>query len=71
MADRGSAQKFKKMLYDIFEGNIVWRETPQLPGGVKEQILDFLCSDMDHTLEEFEEFIESIKRISVNKIYKD
>jgi hypothetical protein len=71
MADRGNAQKFKKMLYDIFEGNIVWRETPELPGGVKEQILDFLCSDMDHTLEEFEEFIESIKRISVNKLYKD
>jgi hypothetical protein len=71
MADRGSAQKFKKMLYDIFEGNIIWRETPQLPGGMKEQILDFLCSDMDHTLEEFEAFIESIKRISVNRIYKD
>ena len=71
MADRASAQKFKKMLYDVFEGNIVWRETPELPGGVKEQILDFLCSDMDHTLEEFEEFIESIKRISVNKLYKD
>ena len=71
MADRGSAQKFKKMLYDIFEGNIIWRETPKLPGGVKEQILDFLCSDMNHTLEEFEEFIESLKRISVNKIYKD
>jgi hypothetical protein len=71
MADRASAQKFKKMLYDVFEGNIIWRETPELPGGIKEQILDFLCSDMDHTLEEFEEFIESIKRISVNKIYKD
>ena len=71
MADRASAQKFKKMLYDVFEGNIVWRETPELPGGVKEQILDFLCSDMDHTLEEFEEFIESLKRISVNKLYKD
>ena len=71
MADRANAQKFKKMLYDVFEGNIVWRETPQLPGGVKEQILDFLCSDMDHTLEEFEEFIESLKRISVNKLYKD
>jgi len=71
LADRQSAQKFKKMLYDVFEGNIVWRETPQLPGGVKEQILDLLCSDMDHTLEEFEAFIESIKRISVNKLYKD
>lgn len=71
MADRANAQKFKKMLYDIFEGNIVWGETPQLPGGMKEEILDFLCSDMDHTLEEFEAFIESIKRISVNRIYKD
>jgi hypothetical protein len=40
MADRASAQRFKKLLYDIFEGNIVWRETPELPGGVKEQILD-------------------------------
>jgi hypothetical protein len=71
MADRGSAQKFKKMIYDIFEGDIVWGETPELPGGVKEEILDLLCSDMDHTLEEFEAFIESIKRISLNKIYKD
>jgi len=71
MADRANAQKFKKMLYDIFEGNIIWRETPELPGGVKEQILDLLCSDMDHTLEEFEDFIESMKRISVNKLYKD
>ena len=71
MADRGSAQKFKKMLYDVFEGNIVWRETPEIPGGVKEQILDFLCSDMDHTLEEFEAFIESLKQISLNKLYKD
>jgi hypothetical protein len=71
MADRVSAQKFKKMLYDIFEGNIVWLETQEIPGGVKEQVLDFLCSDMDHTLEEFEAFIESIKLINVNKLYKD
>ena len=71
MADRSNAQKFKKMLYDIFEGNIVWRETPEIPGGVKEQVLDFLCSDMDHTLEEFEAFIESLKRIRVNQLYKD
>lgn len=71
MADRASAQKFKKMLYDIFEGNIIWRETPDLPGGVKEQILDFICSDMGHGIEEFEQFIDSIKQISVNKIYND
>jgi hypothetical protein len=71
MADRASAQKFKKMLYDIFKGDIVWRETPELPGGVKEKILDHLCSDMDHTLEEFEAFIESIKLIRVNQLYKD
>ena len=71
MADRASAQKFKKMLYDIFEGNIVWRETSEIPGGVKEQILDFLCLEKAHTLEEFEEFIESLKRIRVNQIYKD
>ena len=71
MADRASAQRFKKMLYDIFEGNIIWRETPALPGGVKEQILDFICSDMGHGLEEFEQFIDSIKQISLNKIYGD
>ena len=71
MADRANAQKFKKMLYDIFEGNIIWRETPALSGGVKEQILDFLCSDMGHSLEEFEQFIDSVKQISLNKIYKD
>jgi hypothetical protein len=59
------------MLYDIFKGDIVWRETPELPGGVKEEILDHLCSDMDHTLEEFEAFIESIKLIRVNQLYKD
>jgi len=71
MADRASAQKFKKMIYDVFEGNIVWRETPELPGGVKEKILDFLCLEKAHTLEEFESFIESLKRMRVNQIYKD
>jgi hypothetical protein len=71
MADRASAQRFKKLLYDIFKGDVVLGDTPELPGGVKEKILDHLCSDLDHTLEEFEAFMEYIKQIRVNKIYKD
>jgi hypothetical protein len=71
LSDRGSAQKFKKLLYDIFKGDVVLGDTPELPGGLKEKVLDHLCSDLDHTLEEYEEFMESLKKISLNKLYKD
>jgi len=71
MSDRASAQKFKKLIYDIFKGDVVLGDTQELPGGVKEKVLDHLCSDLDHTLEEYEEFMESLKKIRVNKLYKD
>lgn len=69
--DRSSAVKFKKLICDVFKGNIVVDKTDDIPGGIKERVLDFLCSDMTHTLKEFEYFIESLNKIKVNSLYMD
>ena len=50
---------------------IIYGETTENPGGIKEFILDFLCSEQNRSLEEFERIIKSISRINVNKLYKD
>jgi hypothetical protein len=71
MADRASAQKFKKMLYDVFSGEILWRESEKVPGGIKEQLIEELCNERGHDLSEYIDFVESIKKIRVNQLYKD
>ena len=70
-SDRRSAIQFKKALIDIFEGEIVYGETDEIPGGMKEIIMDELCSERDRNLEEFESIIKSLRKININKIYKD
>jgi len=69
--DRKSAVQFKKMIIDLFEGKIVYGETNDNPGGIKEFVMDELCSERDRTLEEFESIIKSIRKININKLYKD
>jgi len=69
--NRADAVKFRKILIDIFEGRIVINPTNEHPGGDKEWLLDELCSEKDRTLEEFESIINSIKKVNVNKMYKD
>ena len=71
MADRASAQKFKKMIYDVLSGEILWRESEKIPGGIKEELIEELCNERGHDLSEYIAFVESIKRITVNKLYKD
>lgn len=69
--NRADAVKFKKLLIDIFEGRIIINPSSEHPGGDKEWLLDELCSEKDRTLEEFESIINSIKKVNVNKMYKD
>jgi hypothetical protein len=70
-SNRSSAVRFKKALIDVFEGKIVLRETEKDPGGVKGMLMDELCSERDRTLDEFLSFIDSLKKISINSLYKD
>lgn len=70
-SNRSSAVRFKKALIDIFDGKIVLRETDENPGGVKGMLMDELCSERERSLKEFIAFIESLKKISINSLYKD
>ena len=71
MADRASAQKFKKMIYDVFSGEIVYKDSEKVPGGIKEEIIEELCNEKGHDLSEYLDFVESIKKIRLNQLYKD
>ena len=71
LSNRASAMKFKDTLYKIFKGDIIIRETPQKPNGVKEQIIDDLCNEREHSIEEYEDIMNSIKNINLNKLYKE
>jgi len=71
LSNRASAMKFKDTLYKIFKGDIIIRETPQKPNGVKEQIIDELCNEREHGIEEYEDIMNSIKNINLNKLYKE
>ncbi len=71
LSNRASAIRFKDTLFKIFNGDIVIRETTEMPGGMKEQIIDWFCNDREHSIEEYEEVMYSIKRINLNKLYKD
>ena len=71
-SNRREAAKFRKALIDIFRGNVNYDSTSENPGGLKEQIMDFLISDYDIIdFEYFEEWITSLGRINVNRLYKD
>ena len=70
-SNRSSAVRFKRALIDVFEGKIVLRETDKDPGGVKGMLMDELCSERDRTFEEFLSFIDSLKKININSLYKD
>lgn len=71
LSNRSSAMKFKDTLFKIFNGDIVIRETPQIPGGMKEQIIDELCNERSHGIDEYEDIMNSIKKINLNRLYKD
>lgn len=71
LTNRASAMRFKDTLYRIFNGDIIIRETSDKPGGMKEEIIDELCNERPHDIDEYEDIMNSIKRINLNKLYKD
>jgi hypothetical protein len=71
-ADRRNAARFRKSIIDIFKGTIDYKETPSNPGGLKEEVMDFLCSERPiFTISEFETFIKSLGRANINRFFKD
>lgn len=66
--DRKNAIKFKKALIDIFDGNVDYGSTPNNPGGLKEEVMDELYN---LTMDDILRFIDSIKKINVNDLYKN
>ena len=71
LTNRASAMRFKESLYKIFSGDIIVRETSERPGGMKEEIIDELCNERPHDIDEYEDIMNSIKSIRINQLYKD
>ncbi len=71
LSNRSSAMRFKEALYKIFSGDIIVRETSQIPGGMKEEVIDQLCNVREHDIDEYEDIMNSIKNIRINQLYKD
>ena len=67
--DRRNAIKFINLIYGIFKGDI--DHSSSVHPDTKEVIMDHLFDDVNITIEEFEELINSIKRTKVNSLYKD
>lgn len=70
-ANRSEAMKFRKLIIDVFEGNVEMGETSEWPGGVKEEIIDYYCNKKGVSIEEFDNVVDSVKRITVNSFYRD
>ena len=70
-ADRQNANKFRKLIIDIFQGNVEMGETSEFPGGVKEEIIDFLCNKKGVSIEEFDNMADFTRNITVNSFYRD
>lgn len=70
--DRRNAARFRKSIIDIFKGNIEYKETPENPGGLKGDVMDFLCSERPiFDIYEFETFIKSLSRANINRFFRD
>lgn len=72
-ADRASAVKFKNLISGILEGDIVYETLPNKGEnrGLKDYLVDTLCSENDIPLEDFEKIISSVKKTNINSLYKD
>jgi hypothetical protein len=69
--NRVEANKFRKLVIDVLEGNIEMGETSANPGGVKEKIIDFYCNKKGVSIEEFDNLVDTVRGIKVNSLYKD
>lgn len=70
--DRKSAINFKNFLLNVFSSHgDTYRETSKYPGGILGQLQEVLCSDLLYDHNSFLDFLESIKKININSLYKD
>ena len=69
LVNRKSAIQFKSKLYDFFAGKIIldYRSNDD----EKSIIIDTFCNELGHTIDEYELIMESIKKISINTLYRD
>ena len=70
LADRKSAVQFKSKFYDIFAGKIIFKPDPNLDH-VKDMMLECICNEYGHSIQEFIDVMESIKKVRINALYKD
>lgn len=71
LADRGNVQKFKTMLFNLFNSDIVFLPTSSNPGGMVEKIREEICGDLGFGFDEYLRFVDSIKRLKLNLLYRD
>jgi hypothetical protein len=70
-ADRANAQKFKTMLHKLFNSEIIFNADSNRPGGMVEMIREEIVGEYGFGFNEYLRFVESIKRIRVNSLYRD
>lgn len=70
-ASRRDALKFKRLLVDIFEGNVEMGEDASNPGGIKEEIIEYYCSRKHVPIEVLDDIADNMRRLSLNGLYMD
>jgi hypothetical protein len=71
LTSRRDAVKFKKMIIDLFETKIIFNDTPSNPGGLIEKVREEICNEWGISFSCYLNFVESLKRINLNILYKD
>jgi hypothetical protein len=70
-SNRQSAMKFKQTLYDIFSSKLIYRQSSENPGGMAERIREEIVGEHGFGFDEYLRFVEVIKLIRVNSLYRD
>lgn len=70
-SNRQSAMKFKQTLYEMFSSQLIYRESPENPGGMVERIREEIVGEYGFGFDDYLRFVEGIKRIRINTLYRD
>lgn len=70
-SNRQSAMKFKQTLYNIFSGQLIYRQSSENPGGMAEKIREEIVGEHGFGFDEYLRFVETIKLIRINSLYRD
>lgn len=71
LTSRRDAIKFKKMIIDIFETKIIFNDTLSNPGGLVEKVREEICNEQGIPFGDYLIFVESLKKINLNRLYED